>query len=201
MGVESKRGTSDQPWEGFSWCCRLRTRRASGISDLLQLLIQTLISPPQTLAQLAECCLWLLRQTDQYVRSCLFHLLKWKHFVSEVSPGLGASPLWLFVAALHCVQCCTQGLYNLAALGNYKDKWREAQSITHPVREGGLRRGIFVFSKASTTTTAYQGFLVPHPLFIQIACPPFLIPEFFSIHFDDSCFNPLSISISVSIVF
>lgn len=41
------------------------TRRAPGHSSILQLLIQTLISPRQTLAQSAQCRPWLVRQTDQ----------------------------------------------------------------------------------------------------------------------------------------
>lgn len=56
-----------------------------------------------------------------------------------------------FCGWMGCVQCCGCGLYNLAALGNYKDKWREAQCITHPVSERGLRLGNFVFSKAAHT--------------------------------------------------
>lgn len=38
---------------------------APGFRGLLQLLIQTLISPPQTPAQSAQCRPWLVSQTDQ----------------------------------------------------------------------------------------------------------------------------------------
>lgn len=75
-----------------------------------------------------------------------------------------------------CVQCCGWGLYNLAALGNYKDKWREAESITHLVRKGGLRLGNFVFFESS-----------PHPpwpphftLFLLLACVLVFVFLFFS---------------------
>lgn len=61
-----------------------------------------------------------------------------------------------FFGSTGCAQCCRWSLYNLAALGNYKDKWREARSITHPVREGGLRLGNFVFSKPAPTPMASQ---------------------------------------------
>lgn len=72
-----------------------------------------------------------------------------------------------------CVQCCGCGLYNLAALGNYKDKWREAQCITHPVSKRGLRLGNFVFSKAAHTPLVASLFLPPtcvHPYIITF--PP-----------------------------
>lgn len=75
-----------------------------------------------------------------------------------------------FFGCAGCVQCCGWGLYNLAALGNYKDKWREAQSITHPVRERGLRLGNFVFSKAALAAPTPHGFLVSHSLFLLLPC-------------------------------
>lgn len=95
-----------------------------------------------------------------------------------------------FCGCTGCVQCCGWGLYNLAALGNYKDKWREAQSITHPVRERGLKLGNFVFSKAAHTPHSF------HTL------PPTRLRSFFFIWtisavFFPSC--PLSQSPSLSL--
>lgn len=62
---ELKRYAVDQPWQWVSCCSTLWTMRASGPSAFLQLLIQTLISTPQTLVQLVQCRPWLVRQTDQ----------------------------------------------------------------------------------------------------------------------------------------
>lgn len=88
-----------------------------------------------------------------------------------------------FCGCTGCVQCCGWGLYNLVALGNYKDKWREAQSITHPVTERILRRGNFVFSKAAPTCP-YPPTLPNFSLSPPLACLFFAV--FFSI-----CFWPI----------
>lgn len=98
-----------------------------------------------------------------------FSSAQMKALCLQAQPWTLRITLKAFCGCTGCVQCCGWGLYNLAALGNYKDKWREAQSITHPVREGGLRLGNFVFSKAAPTTPSPDGFLVSHSLFLLLA--------------------------------
>lgn len=101
-----------------------------------------------------------------------------------------------FCGCTGCVQCCGWGLYNLAALGNYKDKWREAQSITHPVRERGLKLGnFFFFFKAAHTPYSFHNL------------PPTCLHSFFFSSFffmDDLCcifpiLPPLSVSLTLTL--
>lgn len=100
-----------------------------------------------------------------------------------------------FCGCTGCVQCCGWGLYNLAALGNYKDKWREAQSITHPVRERGLKLGNFLFFLKQPTPR------IASTIFLLLACILFFFLLFFlwtiSAVFFPSC--PLSQSPSLSL--
>lgn len=118
-----------------------------GHGGLLQLLIHTLISAPQTLAQSAQCRLWLV-QADRSIGLIMpFSSAQMKALCLRAEEQTLRFTLKAFCGTAGCVQRCGWGLYNLAALGNYKDKWREARSITHPVREGGLRLGNFVLSK------------------------------------------------------
>lgn len=101
-----------------------------------------------------------------------------------------------FCGRAGCVQCCGWGLYNLAALGNYKDKWREAQSITHPVRERGLRLGNCVFE-----SSPHPPWLLSFTLFLLFACIlvfVFLL-VFFIVFFSISVYSLLaSLSLSLS---
>lgn len=116
-----------------------------------------------------------------------FSSAQMKALCLQAQPWTLRITLKAFFGCTGCVQCCGWGLYNLAALGNYKDKWREAQSITHPVREGVLRLGNFVFSKAAPTTATPHGFLVSHSLFLLLPCVLFCVYTicvvFFSICF------------------
>lgn len=102
-----------------------------------------------------------------------FSSAQMKALCLQAQPWTLRITLKAFCGCTGCVQCCGWGLYNLAALGNYKDKWREAQSITHPVRERGLRLENFVFSKAASTTPT------PMASYFSLSLPPTCLRSFF----------------------
>lgn len=106
-----------------------------------------------------------------------FSSAQMKALCLQAQPWTMRNTLKAFFGSAGCVQRCRWGRYNLAAFGNYKDKWREAQCITHPDRGRDLRLEDFVFSIAAPHQFHPNGFLVPSSPFL-LTSPSSILCEY-----------------------